>query len=122
MAMKGILWSIVFAITFLIYITVPTYLIVTYWIFLNEITDDKGRPLYTYALLALFTFLVALIVSLIYFAAMVRALIQRKNEEGLGIPNGVKVFGLITTIIVVSLMVIWYILFNEIAIFSWTPP
>lgn len=122
MAIKGILWSIVFAITFLIYITVPTYLIVTFWIFLNEITDDKGRPLYTFALLALFAFLVALIVSLIYFAAMVRAIIQRKNEEGLGIPNGVKIFGLITTIIVVSLMVIWYILFGEIAIFSWTPP
>ena len=122
MAIKGILWSIVFALTFLIYITVPTYLIVTYWIFLNEITDDQGRPLYTYALLALFFFLVALIVSLIYFAAMVRAIIQRNNEEGLGIPNGVKVFGLITTIIVVSLMVIWYILFSEIAIFTWTPP
>lgn len=122
MAIKGILWSVVFAITFLIYITVPTYLIITFWIFLNEITDDKGRPLYTYALLALFAFLVALIVSLIYFAAMVRAIIQRKNEEGLGIPNGVKIFGLITTIIVVSLMVIWYILFGEIAIFTWTPP
>ena len=122
MAFKGILWSIVFAITFLIYITVPTYLIVTYWIFLNEITDDKGRPLYTYALLALFFFLTALIVSLIYFAAMVRAIIQRNNEEGLGIPNGVKIFGLITTIIVVSLMAVWYILFGEIAIFTWTPP
>ena len=122
MEVKGILWSMVFAITFLIYITVPTYLIVTYWIFLNEITDDKGRPLYTFALLSLFFFLVALIVSLIYFAAMVRAIIQRKNDEGLGIPTGVKIFGLITTIIVVSLMVIWYILFNEIAIFSWTPP
>ena len=122
MAIKGILWSIVFAITFLIYITVPTYLIVTYWIFLNELTDDQGRPLYTYALLALFFFLVALIVSLIYFAAMVRAIIQRKNEEGLGIPNGVKIFGLITTIVVVSLMIIWYILFSEIAIFTWTPP
>ena len=121
MAIKGILWGIVFAITFIIYITIPTYLIVTFWVFLNDIVDFEGRPIYTVALLALFLYFVTLIVSLIYIAATFRAFIQRNNEEGLGIPKGVKSFGLVSTVFVISLMIIWYFLFNEIAIFTLTP-
>ncbi|TFG25789.1 MAG: hypothetical protein EU532_11365 [Promethearchaeota archaeon] len=122
MAEKGILWSIVFLITTIIYFTIPTYLIFTYWIWLNEIVDPEGQPVYTYALLALFLYFVTLLVGLIYSVATVRAVVQRKNEEGLGIPKGVKGFGLVSTIFVVSLMIIWYYLFNEIAIFTWKVP
>ena len=122
MAEKGILWGIVFFVTAIVYYTVPTYLIFTYWIWLNEIVDPEGRPIYTFALLALFTYFVTLLVALIYSVATVRAIVQRKNKEGLGIPKGVKGFGLVSTTIVVSLMVIWYFLFNEIAIFTWAPP
>jgi len=121
MAIKGILWGIVFAITSIIYITIPTYLIVTFWVFLNDIVDFMGRPIYTVALLALFLYFVTLIVSLIYIAATFRAFIQRNNEEDLGIPKGVKGFGLVSTVFVISLMIIWYLLFNEIAIFTLTP-
>jgi len=120
---KGILWGIVFAISFLIYLAIPTYLIVTYWVFLNEMVDLEGRPIYTFALLALFLYLVLLIVSLIFIAAAVRAFVQRNNKkDGLGIPNGVKGVGLVSTISVILLMVIWYLLFNEIAIITWAPP
>ena len=119
---KGILWGIVFFITAIIYYTVPTYLIFTYWIWLNELIDPEGNPIYTFALLALFTYFVTLLVALIYSVATVRAIVQRNNEEGLGIPKGVKWFGFISTVIVVALMAIWYYLFNEIAIFTLTPP
>ena len=122
MAEKGILWSFVFLITTIIYFIIPTYLIFTYWIWLNEIVDPEGRPVYTYALLALFLYFVTLLVGLIYSVATVRAVVQRKNEEGLGIPKGVKGFGLVSTIFVVSLMIIWYYFFNEIAIFTWKAP
>jgi len=121
MAEKGILWGIVFFITTIIYYTIPTYLIFTYWIWLNELIDPEGNPIYTFALLALFTYFVTLLVALIYSVAAVRAIVQRKNVEGLGIPKGVKWFGLISTIIVVALMVIWFYLFGEIAIFTWKP-
>ena len=53
---------------------------------------------------------------------MIRAFIQRNNEEGLGIPKGVKGFGLVSSIIVVSFMLIWYFTFNQIAFFSMIPP
>jgi hypothetical protein len=122
MAMKGILWSIVFFISTLIYFIIPTYLIFTYWIWLNNLVDFEGRPIYTFALLALFTYFVCLLVGLIYSVATVRAIVQRNNKEGLGIPNGVKGFGLVSTLIVVFLMIIWYLVFNTIAIFTWTPP
>jgi hypothetical protein len=122
MAIKGILWSIIFIITSLIYYIIPTYLIFIFWIPLNEMVDWEGRPIYTYALFALFFFIVSLLVALIYSVAAVRAILQRKNPEGLGIPKGVKGFGLVSTIFVCSLMIIWYLLFNEIAIFSLTPP
>ena len=81
------------------------------------------RSIYTFALLALFLYLVLLIVSLIFIAAAVRAFVQRNNKkDGLGIPNGVKGVGLVSTISVILLMVIWYLLFNEIAIITWAPP
>jgi hypothetical protein len=121
MAEKGILWSIVFLITTVIYFSIPTYLIFAYWIWLNDLVDPEGRPIYTFALLALFLYFVTLLVGLIYSVATVRAIAQRKNEEGLGIPKGVKGFGLVSTIIVVSLMVIWYVLYNDIAIFTLRP-
>jgi hypothetical protein len=122
MATKGILWSIIFIITALIYYIIPTYLIFKFWIPLNEMVDWEGRPIYTFALFALFLFIVSLLVAVIYSVATVRAIVQRKNPEGLGIPKGVKGFGLVSTIFVCSLMIIWYFLFNEIAIFSLTPP
>ena len=122
MSEKGILWGIVFFITAIIYYTIPTYLIFTYWIWLNELIDPEGNPIYTFALLALFIYFVTLLVALIYSVATVRAIVQRKNEKGLGIPKGVKWFGFISTMIVVSLMIIWYFLFNEIAIFTLAPP
>jgi len=121
MAENGILWSIVFLITTVIYFSIPTYLIFTYWIWLNDLVDPEGRPIYTFALLGLFLYFITLLVGLIYSVATVRAIVQRKNEEGLGIPKGVKGFGLVSTIFVVSLMVIWYILFNKIAIFTFRP-
>jgi hypothetical protein len=69
----------------------------------------------------LFLWIVAIIIVLIYIVAMIRAFIQRKSED-LGIPKGVKGFGLISTIIVVLFMVIWYLIFRQIAFFSMVPP
>lgn len=121
MAEKGILWGFIFFITAVIYYTIPTYLIFTYWIWLNEIVDHEGRPIYTFALLALFLYFVLLLVALIYTVASVRAIVQRNNEEGLGIPNGVKGFGLVTTISAILIIILWYFLFNEIIIFNLLP-
>jgi len=70
----------------------------------------------------LFLWIVAIIIVLIYIVAMVRAFIQRNNEEGLGIPRGVKGFGLVTTVITVIFMVVWYLIFGQIAFFSMIPP
>jgi len=119
-SIKGYLWSIVFFCTAAIYSSIPTYLIVRYWIWLNSFTID-GRPVYTFTLFILFLWIVALIVFLIYMVAMVRAIIQRKSED-LGIPKGVKGFGLISTVVIVVFMIVWYLVFNEIAFFSMVPP
>ena len=120
---KGILWGVIFFLTALIYMTIPTYLIFKFWVFLNELVDWEGKPIYTFALLSLFLYIVTIIVFLIYVAATFRAFIQRNNEEeGLGIPKGVKKFGLVSTTLVVSLFIIWYLLFNEIVIFALSPP
>jgi len=116
MGFKGIAWGIVFFFTAFIYLAIPTYLIIRYWVWLNSF------PVYTLSLFMLFLWIVALIIFLIYTVAMVRAFIQRNNEEGLGIPKGVKGFGLISTIIVLTFMLIWYLLFNQIAFFSMVPP
>ncbi|TFG01673.1 MAG: hypothetical protein EU539_13795 [Promethearchaeota archaeon] len=122
MAMKGILWSIVFFITALIYFVISTYLIFTHWVWLNELRDFEGNPIYTFALLSIFLYAVSLLVGLIYAVAMVRAVVQRNNEKGLGIPKGVKGFGLASDLIVIALFITWYLLFNEIAIFTLQPP
>jgi hypothetical protein len=70
----------------------------------------------------LFLWIVSLIVTLIYIVAMIRAFLQRNNEEGLGIPKGIKGFGLVSTAIIVAFMIIWYFVFNQIAFFSMIPP
>ena len=82
-SLKGILWGIVFFLTAVIYSSIPTYVIVRFWVWLNSF------PVYTLSLFMLFLWIVALIVVLIYIVAMIRAFIQRKNED-LGIPRGVK--------------------------------
>ena len=119
-SIKGILWSIVFLLSGLIFSVIPTYLIVIYWRWLNSFIID-GRPVYTLPLLCLFLWIVALLISVIYFVAMVRAIIQRKSED-LGIPKAIKIIGLITTIGVISFMIVWFIIFGEIAFFSAIPP
>lgn len=113
-SLKGILWGIVFFLTAAIYSSIPTYLIVRFWVWLNEL------PVYTLSLLMLFLWIVAIIVVLIYIVAMIRAFIQRKSED-LGIPKGVKGFGLISTVIITVFMLIWYFIFGQIAFFSWVP-
>ena len=113
-SLKGILWGIVFFLTAAIYSSIPTYLIVRFWVWLNEL------PVYTLSLLMLFLWIVAIIVVLIYIVAMISAFIQRKSED-LGIPKGVKGFGLISTVIITVFMVIWYFIFGQIAFFSWVP-
>ncbi|MFW9879297.1 MAG: hypothetical protein ACFFG0_39975 [Candidatus Thorarchaeota archaeon] len=116
MAFKGIAWGIVFLLTAVIYASIPTFLIVRFWIWLNSF------PVYTLSLFMLFLWIVAIIVVLIYIVAMVRAFVQRKNEEGLGIPRGVKGFGLVSTIITLAFMLIWFLIFKQIAFFSMVPP
>jgi hypothetical protein len=116
MASKGIAWGIVFFLTSIVYSTIPTYLIVRYWIWLNDF------PVYTLSLFMLFLWIVAIIIVLIYIVAMIRAFIQRNNPEGLGIPRGVKGFGLVSTAIIASFMLIWYLVFHQIAFFSMVPP
>ncbi len=113
-SLKGILWGIVFFLTAAIYSSIPTYLIVRFWVWLNEL------PVYTLSLFMLFLWIVAIIVVLIYIVAMIRAFIQRKSED-LGIPKGVKGFGLISTVIIIAFMIIWYFIFGQIAFFSWVP-
>ena len=115
-SLKGTLWGILFFLTAVIYGSIPTYLIIRYWVWLNDF------PVYTLSLFMLFLWIVTLIVMVIYVVAMIRAFIQRKNEEGLGIPKGVKNFGLISTAIIGAFIVIWYFLFYQIAFFSMIPP
>ena len=117
---KGFLWSFVSFITAAVYGAIPTYLIVTYWQYINSIVWD-GQPIYTLTLFVLFLWFVSLILTLIYLVAGVRAIIQRKSED-LGIPKGVKWFGAISSGTVIVFMIIWYILFNEIAFFSMVSP
>lgn len=115
-SLNGVLWGFLFFLTAVIYGSIPTYLIVRFWIWLNSF------PVYTLSLIMLFLWIVSLIVTLIYIVAMIRAFIQRNNEEGLGIPKGVKGFGLVSTIIIIVFMIIWYLIFNQIAFFSMIPP
>ena len=120
-SIKGILWGIVHALTALIYLLIPTYLIVIYWIPLNNLTLF-GEPIYTVALLMLFLYIITLIISAIYVAAMFRAFMQRKNPD-LGIPKGVQGVGLVTTITIIGFMIFWFIITGgQIAFFSMRPP
>ena len=116
MALKGIAWGFVFFLTAMVYSAIPTYLIIRYWVWLNSF------PIYTLSLFMLFLWIVAIIIVLIYVVAMIRAFIQRNNPEGLGIPRGVKGFGIVSTVIMVSFMSIWYLIFNQIAFFAMVPP
>ena len=122
MVLKGILWSFVFIITTLIFIVIPTYLIFEWWAFLNILVDLEGEPIYTFALFAVFLYCVSVLVALIYAVATVRALVQCTNEEGLGIPKGVKGFGLVVDLIIIAFFLIWYYFFGAIAVFSWNAP
>ncbi|MFW9876582.1 MAG: hypothetical protein ACFFG0_26095 [Candidatus Thorarchaeota archaeon] len=114
-SLKGILWGILFFLTAAIYSSIPTYLIVRFWVWLNSF------PVYTLSLLMLFLWIVSIIIVLIYIVAMIRAFIQRKSED-LGIPRGVKGFGLVSTVIILVFMLIWYAIFNKVAFFSMIPP
>jgi len=119
-SIKGFAWAFVFLLTFGIYSSIPTYLIFSHWEWLNALRFDE-EPIYTLSLFVLFLWIVSLIVTLIYIVAMIRAIVQRKSED-LGIPKGVKGFGLVSTIVVVVFMVVWYLLFNQVAFFSMIPP
>jgi uncharacterized membrane protein len=119
-SLKGYLWSFTFLLTAAIYGSIPSYLIVTYWRWLNALTFN-GEPIYTLTLFMLFLWIVSLIITLIYLVAMVRAIIQRKNED-LGIPKGVSYFGLITVIVVIAFMIVWLLIFHQIPFFSMVSP
>jgi len=119
-SLKGYLWSVTFLLTAAIYGSIPTYLIVSYWRWLNALTFN-GEPIYTLTLFMLFLWIVSLIITLIYLVATIRAIVQRKNED-LGIPKGVSYFGLITDIVIVAFMIVWYLIFNQIAFFSMVSP
>ena len=102
----GIIWAIVFALTAAIYLSIPTHLIVTYWVWLNNFAIN-GKPVYTFALLMLFFYIIAIILAAIFVAAMFRAIYQRKNTE-LGIPKGVQWWGAMTCILIIGFMVFWF--------------
>ncbi|KKK41505.1 hypothetical protein LCGC14_0491880 [marine sediment metagenome] len=115
-SLKGIAWGILFFLTAIIYGFIPTFLIIRFWVWLNSF------PVYTLSLFMLFLWIVAIIISVIYIVAMVRSFIQRKNEEGLGVPKGVKGFGLVSTVIISLTMIIWYLIFHQLAFLSMVPP
>jgi hypothetical protein len=119
-SLKGYLWSFTFLVTAAIYGSIPSYLIVTYWRWLNALTFN-GEPIYTLTLFMLFLWIVSLIITLIYLVAMVRAIIQRKNED-LGIPKGVSYFGLITDFAVIIFMIVWLLIFHQLPFFSMIAP
>ena len=118
---KGILWSVIFLLSAILYLSVPTYLIFTYYEWLATLTDDQGRPIYTYAIFFIFVWAISLMIVLIYIAAFLRAIIQRKSEED-GIPRALKGFGLVSVIIFATIFIITYVFFNAIAFFSLTYP
>ncbi len=118
---KGILWGLLFGFTGFIYLSIPTKLIFTYWLWLNAIVDFEGNAIYTYALFAVFGYVVAEIVAFVYFTAMVRAFAQSNkpvDTPSYGISYGVKKVAIITSLLFIILMVTWYIIFQQIAIYS----
>jgi len=120
------LWGILFAFTFVMMILVPTKLVVNYWLWLNAIVDLNGNAIYTYALFAIFGFIVCIIISLINLAACCRAFVQANkgvnDEPTFGIPRAVKGFAIVTSSFLVAIFAIYYFLFRVIAIFSLVPP
>ena len=120
-SIKGFVWSIIFFLTAGIYGSIPTHLIFNYWAWLGTLRDTTGQPMYTLLLLVLFCWIVALLITLIYIVAGIRAIIQRKNADS-GISKGVYRFGTASTIAIITYMVVWFILFNKIAFFSMLPP
>ena len=117
---KGYLWSFIFLLTAAIYGSIPTYLIITYWPWLNAL-EFNGEPMYTLTLFLLFLWIISDIITLIYFVAMIRAILQRKSED-MGISKGIKLYGLISSILVIIFMIVWYFIFGQIAFFSMTRP
>ncbi len=117
---KGFAWSFVFLLTAAIYSSIPTHLIFNYWAWLNTLRFD-GEPIYTLLLFVLFLWIVALLITLIYITALIRAIIQRKNEDT-GIPKGVYRFGTASVMIIIGYMVVWFLIFQKIAFFSMFPP
>jgi hypothetical protein len=117
MSWKGISLGVIFFISGLIYSIIPTYLIVVSWQWLNSI-NLNGQPLYTLSLFILFLWIVSLLIAVIYFVASVRAVYQRKSDD-LGIPKGVSVIGIISVAFIIVFMILWYLLFQEIAFFQW---
>ena len=117
---KGFAWAFVFLLTSIIYSSIPTHLIFNYWAWLNTLRFD-GAPVYTLLLFVLFLWIVALLITIIYIVAMIRAIVQRKNESS-GIPKGVYRFGTVSTVMIIGYMVVWFIFFNKIAFFSMLPP
>ena len=120
-SIKGFAWSFVFFLTAAIYGSIPTYLIFNYWAWLGRLRDLSGEPMYTLLLFVLFCWIVALLITLIYVVAGIRAIVQRKSEDS-GISKGIYRYGIASTIIVVAFMIVWFIMFQEIAFFSMLPP
>lgn len=120
-SIKGFAWSFVFFLTAAIYGSIPTYLIFNYWAWLGRLRDLSGEPMYTLLLFVLFCWIVALLITLIYVVAGIRAIVQRKNQDS-GISKGIYRYGMVSTIILVAFMIVWFILFQEIAFFSMLPP
>lgn len=114
---KGIVWGIIHGLTAMIYLIIPTILIVKYWIPLNEL-ELGGQRVYTVALLMLFLYIISLIITVIYIAAMFRAFFQRKNPD-LGIPKGVQWIGVGTLTFIVVFMILWFFITGgQIFLFS----
>ena len=119
-SIKRFAWSFVFLLTAAIYGSIPTHLIFNYWAWLNTLSLD-GEPIYTLLLFVLFLWIVALLITLIYIVASIRAIVQRKSEDS-GIPKGIYRFGVVSSLGIITFMVTWYILSNNIAFFSMLPP
>ncbi len=120
MATKGILWALIFFLTALIMIAIPTKLAVTYYAYLATF-ELEGEPVYTFAMFMVFLYIVSLIVALIYIVAGLRAIVQR-NSDDMGISKGIYWFGTAVSAFIVTFMVLWYIFTGDIAFFSLTAP
>ena len=120
------LWGILFGFTFIMMILVPTKLVVNYWLWLNAIVDLNGNAIYTYALFAIFGYIVCIIISLINLAACGRAFVQANKGVNdvptFGIPRAVKGYAIVTSAFLIGIFAVYYFIFGVIAIFSLSPP